>query len=111
MWSRRRAATGSGDPGVRPPDPASLPRPALWPDPPAGQPARAYSRLEQPSTAPVPPGSWRSAWLAVGLLVLAAALVGVAFVVQSLWPAVVAVLVGIAGAVVAWKARLMETVE
>ena len=111
MFSRRRAATGSGDPGVRPPDPSTLPRPALWPDPPAGQPARAYSKLEEPSAPPVPPGSWGSAWVAVGLLVLAVALVGLAFVLQSPWPAVLGVLIGAVGGVVAWKARLMETVE
>ena len=59
----------------------------------------------------MPPGHWGSAWLAVGLLVLAVALVGLAFVLPSPWPAVAGVLVGAVGGVVAWKARLMETVE
>ncbi len=103
--------TGSGDPGVRPPDPASLPRPALWPAPPTGQPAKAYSRVEEPVAPPVPPDDWRTAWVAVALLVLAVVLMGVAFVMQSPWPAVLSVLVGLAGGAFAWKGRLMETVE
>lgn len=101
---------GSGDAGVRPPDPGSLPRPALWPAPPTGQQARAFSGLEDESATPVPTGSWRSAWLAVGLLVLGAVLLGVALVTQLPVVALVAVLVGGAGAVLAWKARIMETV-
>ena len=111
MWSRRRAAPGSGDPGVQPPDPATLPRPALWPDPAPGQSPRAFSRLSDDSETQAAPSNLRSAWVAVALMVLGVALVGVAFALPSAWPAVVGALVGGAGAVIGWRARIMETVE
>lgn len=111
MWSRRRPAPGSGDPGVRPPDPTSLPRPALWPDPAPGQPPKAYSRLSDDAATQASPSNLRSAWFAVALMVLGAALVGVAFALPSVWPAVLGVVVGGAGAVIGWRARIMETVE
>jgi len=112
MRSRRREQVlTSGDPGVRPPDPDALPRPALWSPPAPGSQARAFSGLEEDSATPVSREGWRSAWLAVGLMLVGAVLLGIAFVTRAPVVAVLAVLVGGAGAVLAWKFKIMEDVS
>lgn len=55
--------------------------------------------------------STRGAWASVGLLIVAAVVLGVAFVLTSLWVAVAGAAVGVAGLAVGVKVGIMENVE
>lgn len=105
------ALPDSGD-GVPPPRPDALPHPALWTEGPPGAPAHAFDG-KQEDDAEIPPktrGRLLATWGSVGAMVLAAVLLGVAFVLQSLPLGVVAVVLGLAGAVVAVRAKIMLAV-
>ena len=104
---RRTAAT----PACGRRTPAALPRPALWPAPPPGQPARAFDGLAEERARAVTRDRWRSSWLAVGLMLVGAVLVGLALALQVLLVGVAGVLVGGSGVALAWKVRLMEDVS
>jgi hypothetical protein len=95
----------SGESGT-PADPASLPRPALWPEPPAGQapvPIRGKDEENAEARAHV-----RAAYVGIGLMVLGLVLLAVAAIVRSWLPAVLGLAAGAAGAVVAVRSRVMD---
>lgn len=105
------ALPDSGD-GVPPPRPDALPHPALWADGPPGVPAHAFEG-KQEDDAKIPPktrGRTLATWGAVAAMALGALLLGVAFVLQSLWLGAVGLVVGAAGAVAAIRARIMLAV-
>jgi len=90
-------------------DPAALPRPVLWPVPKPGQ---------QPSGDPTgkaghlgvsgEPQARGPAWVAVGLMILSTCLGTLALIAKG-WPWWVAAgIVGLAGALLAWKAQIMQ---
>lgn len=106
------ALPDSGD-GVPPPRPEALPHPALWPDGPAGVPAHAFEG-KQEDDADIPPqtgGRTLATWGAVAVMVLGAALLGVAFVLTSLWLGAVGLVVGAGGAIAALRAKIMFAVS
>jgi len=94
-------------------DPADLPRPALWPQPPSGsQPLGVPSRQgDEADRVQAGRSRLRQAWTGVGLMVLGAVLLGVAVIVRELWPLVAGLVVGAAGAAVAFRARIMDDVS
>jgi len=90
-------------------DPAALPRPVLWPIPEPGQ---------QPSGDPVgkagqfgaggEPQRRGPAWVAVGPMILSSCLGTLALIAKG-WPWwAVAGAVGLVGALLAWKAQIMQ---
>lgn len=95
----------SGETG-RPADPATLPRPALWPEPPGGEQPVAISGREGEN--PQARAHVRSAYVGVALMVAGLVLLGVGAVAQAWWPAVLGVGIGLAGAVVSVRSRVME---
>jgi MFS family permease len=98
----------SGDPGRRPPAPGSLPRPEMWP---AGGGQTPFDRTEGDTATPPSPGRKRAAWAAVVTMLLGAVLVALA-VARTSWVLLVAgVVVGLVGAAVAYKVRIMEDVS
>ena len=90
-------------------DPATLPRPKLYANPPAGQQPQAFhGRADEQASGR--PGK-ASAFVAVGLMILGVILVGL-FVATVQWPLLVlGLLVGAGGAVLAVKVRIMEDVS
>lgn len=98
----------SGEPGIAPPTNAGLPRPAMWP---AGAERQPFDDIEEDTETPAGPGRRSAVWLAVGLMVAGAVLVGLAVVMMAWPPAVAGVLVGGVGAVLALRARIMEDVS
>ncbi len=102
----------SGD-GVRTPDPASLPHPALWSDPPPARAPRAFDDLAEEHAA-VPrrtPARMATIWGATAVVVAAAVVLGFAFVQSSLALAVTGLLVGAAGVVVLLSAGVLKDVS
>lgn len=102
----------SGD-GLPPPRPDALPHPALWSDAAPGRPARAYEGAAE-DDAEVPPrtrGRLLVTWAAVVAMIVGAVVVGIAFVTRSPVLAGAGVLLGLAGLVVALKARVLDAVS
>ena len=97
----------SGEPGVAPPAPGSLPRPRLWP---TGAGEAPFVGAEEDTATPPSSGRRRLAWVAVALMVLGVLLVGLAVVVTSWLPLVAGVVVGLVGCGLAWRAQIMEDV-
>ncbi len=98
----------SGEPGVRPPVPGSLPRPAMWP---AGARETPFDGAEEDTTVPATPNRRKVAWVAVAVMVLGVSMVGLAFVTVSWQVALTGILIGAVGAALALKVRIMEDVE
>lgn len=98
----------SGEPGLRPPAPGDLPRPALWSP---GLPEAPFDGAQEDTADPPTPARRKLAWIAVALMLLGVALVGVALVATSWTALAVAVLVGVVGVVLALRARIMEDVS
>jgi hypothetical protein len=95
----------SGESG-RQADPASLPRPALWPEPaPGEQPVAVRGKADENADARA---HVKEAYVGVALMVLGLVLLAVAAVVRSWLPAGAGLLAGGAGAVVALRARVMD---
>lgn len=91
---------------------AALAHPALWPEPKAGEQPRAYSHSYGKEAQRKPPAHRLLvlAWVAVGVIIAGAVLLGfgIAF---SLWPlAVAGVVVGLVGGGVAIKSRITQDV-
>lgn len=84
-----------------------LPRPEMWP---AGAGETPFTGIEDDEDGDRS-GSLAPAWVAVGLMVVGVVLVGLAFVLQSWVPAVVGVVVGVTGLVLALRARIFEDVK
>jgi hypothetical protein len=98
----------SGERGVLS-DPADLPRPALWPEPPRGaQPVPVHGRDKGGPEEEIAQRRLPLAWTGVGLLVLALVVVGLAIVAQSWWLVAVGVVVGAVGAACTLKSRILE---
>lgn len=98
----------SGEPGVRPPMPGSLPRPAMWPDGIRDAPFR----VGQDDSPPPPSPTKRTlAWVAVAAIVVGLILIGIAMVTTS-WPIGIAgIVIAVLGAVVGLRAQIMEAVS
>jgi MFS family permease len=98
----------SGEPGLAPPAPGSLPRPAMWPDSTVGAP---FSGAEDDTATPPSPGRRKLAYAGVAAMILAVVLVGLAVVTTSWVVLAVGLVIGLAGAVVAVRAGIMEDVS
>lgn len=98
----------SGETGVRPPSPASLPRPALWP---RGARDAPFRGAAEDTATPPGPGRRKVAWVAVALMLVGAVCLGAAVAFRSWLPAGVGVVVGLVGVVVAWRVRIMQDVS
>jgi hypothetical protein len=97
----------SGEKGRRG-DPSQLPRPEMWPEPPAGsQPTPITGRTEPGEADAIAHRRLPVAWLGVGALCVAAILLGFAVGRQSWVLAVVGVLVGAVGAALTLASRIM----
>jgi hypothetical protein len=88
-------------------DPVGLPRPEMWPVGATDQPFRGIED-EPDEDAPSRP---HLAWVAVGLMVAGAVLVGLAVVLQSWVPLAAGVVVGLVGLVLALRARIFQDVK
>ncbi len=80
----------------------------MWPD---GAVDVPFDGAQGDTSTPPSARRRRVGWLAVALMVLGVVLVGLAVVRGSVAPAVAGVLVGAAGAVLAWRAGIMEDVS
>ncbi len=98
----------SGEPGATRPVPGSLPRPELWPP---GTQERPYARREEQGASRPSAGQRRLIWLSVALLVVAAVVLGLAVLVARWWPVAVAVVLGVAGAVLGLRSRILQDVS
>jgi hypothetical protein len=98
----------SGEKGT-PGDPAQLPRPEMWPEPPAGQQPRPITGRAEPGEADaIAHRRLPIAWLGVAVLCAAAILLGLAVAMQTWLLAVIGVLVGAVGAGLTLASRIME---
>jgi len=98
----------SGEPGLSPPRPGSLPRPALWS---AGTGDTPFRGAQEDTADPPAPGRRKVAAFAILIMVVGVVLLGVAVATLS-WPAALAgVVVGSAGAVLGVRVRIMEDVS
>lgn len=98
----------SGDPGVRPPVPGSLPRPVMWPPGAEGTP---FDGAEEDTATPPSPRRRKVAYAGVGLMVVAVIVLGLGVALTS-WPLLaVGLVVGGVGAALAWRAGIMEDVS
>lgn len=98
------------DPGTRPPRPDELPRPALWPEPRPGEQPRPFDGLaEEPKSGGGPHGMG-GAWVAVAVMIAGAVLIAIAIVLVNLWWAVAGIVVGLAGAGLAVRSRILSDV-
>ena len=98
----------SGDPGVAPPAAGSLPRPAMWPEQAREAP---FDGLAADTATPPTPGRRKVAYGGAALMVVAAVLVGLSVVATSWVLLAVGLVLGVTGAVVAFKAGIMEDVS
>lgn len=98
----------SGEPGVAPPAPGSLPRGAMWPEHAEQAPFRG---AEGDTSTPASPARKRLAFVAVGIMVVGLVLVGLAVVRTSWLLLACGVVVGAVGVVLAVRARIMEDVS
>ena len=90
-------------------DPSQLPRPELWPEPPAGQqPLPVSGRQEPGEKEEIAHRRLPIAWTGIALMSLAAILLGVAVGRQSWLLAVVGVLIGAVGGGLALASRIMD---
>lgn len=98
----------SGDPGTRPPVPGSLPRPAMWP---RGARQTPFDGAEEDTATPPTPARRRLAYIAVAIMIAGVVLVGLSLVATSWLLLAVGVVLGVVGAVLALRARIMEDVS
>ncbi|MCU1692711.1 MAG: hypothetical protein JWM64_1802 [Frankiales bacterium] len=106
------ALPDSGD-GRPPPSPDALPHPALWSDARPGQRPFAYDGAAE-DDAEVPPrtrGRLAVTWAAVLTMIAAAVVVGFGVALPSLVLVAVGVVLGLAGAITALKARVLDAVS
>lgn len=90
-------------------DPSQLPRPQMWPEPPVGQqPLPISGRTEPGEKEAVAHRRLPIAWLGIGLMSLAAVILGVAVGRQSWILAVVGVVIGATGGGLALASRIMD---
>lgn len=90
-------------------DPADLPRPVLWPAPPAGaQPVQVHARDKGGPEEEVAKRRLPLAWTGIALMVVAVVLLGFAVGVQSWVLGVLGLAVGAIGAAAALKSKIME---
>lgn len=109
--STPRSLPDSGD-GLAPPRPDELQHPALWSDPPPSQAPRAFEGSAQ-DDADIPAhtrGRELAIYGAVAAMLVAAALLGLAFVLRSLPLGIGAVVLGLLGTVVAYRAKILQAV-
>jgi hypothetical protein len=73
----------------------------------------SFAPEEEVAMADEPAGSRGSpmAWLAVGLISVAAVLTGLSMITTTMWLFVVAMALGLLGCVAAWRGRIMQAVE
>ncbi len=103
---RRRSSTPAAAPLA---DPATLPRPRLFPLPAPGEQPQAFRGLEDEDTSPPPHA--RSSWVAV-LTMIVGVLLTAAFFLTLSWPLLAAgVVVGLVGVYLAVKAKIMDEVS
>lgn len=98
----------SGEPGLSPPAPGSLPHPEMWPDGDVGRPFRGVA---EDSPSKVPSGRRKLAYLAVAIVIVGALFVAFAIVTTSWTWCIVGVVVGAVGVVLALRSRIMEGVS
>lgn len=98
----------SGDPGVAPPAPGSLPRPAMWPQ---GATETPFRGAEEDTSTPPGPGRRRLAYVAVAIMIVGVALVGLSVAATSWTLLVVGLVIGAAGAVLALRIGIMDDVS
>ncbi len=80
----------------------------MWPRGTGEQPFRG---AERDTATPPSAGRRRLAFVAVAVMVVGALLVGLAVVMTTWWPAVAGVVVGLAGAVLAVRVRILQDVS
>jgi hypothetical protein len=90
-------------------DPAQLPKPVLWPKPaPGEQPVPMHGREEGGPEEEIAKQRLPLAWTAIGILVVAVVLLGVAVGRHSLILLGIGVAIGAIGGALALKSRIME---
>ena len=102
----------SGD-GLPPPDPGTLPHPALWSDPPAGRPPAPFlGTTERDEALPTRTrGRVVAVYATVAVMAVAAALLGLAVVLRSLPLGVVGLVLGGTALLLALRARILSMVS
>ena len=98
----------SGEPGIAPPVPGSLPRPAMWP---AGATETPFDGAEDDTATPPSQARRRVSYAGVGAMIVAVVVVGLAVVTTSWAIFAVGLVLGAVGAVVALKAGIMNDVS
>lgn len=98
----------SGDPGVAPPVPGSLPRPAMWAD---GTQETPFRGMEGDTATPPSTGRKRLAFVAVAIMVAGVVLVGLSVALTSWTLLAAGVVIGACGAVLALRVRIMDDVS
>jgi hypothetical protein len=104
-------ALAGSDPGAPTADAPSLSRPVLWPEPPAGRQPQAFTRRAAEPTARQAERTKPWAWASVGLLIAAAIVLGVAFVLRGGLLASGGTVLAVAGVLIAWRGRAMAAVS
>jgi hypothetical protein len=90
-------------------DPSELPKPVLWPDPvPGEQPVAMHGREQGGPEEQIARRRLPLAWTAIGVLVVAVIVLGVAVGRHSLILVATGVAIGSVGAGLALKSRIME---
>lgn len=98
----------SGEPGLAPPTPGSLPRPAMWP---AGAQGTPFDGAAEDTATPPSAGRRRVAFLAVAVMIVGVVLVGLSAVQTSWTLLVVGLVVGALGGGMGLRVRIMEDVS
>jgi hypothetical protein len=89
-------------------DSLGLPRPEMWPAGATDTPFTGIEDQEPDDSAPARP---HLAWVAVGLMIAGAVLVGLAVALRSWVPLVAGVVVGVTGLVLALRAKIFQDVS
>jgi hypothetical protein len=90
-------------------DPAELPRPVLWPDPPSGeQPVPIHGRDEGGPQEEIAQRRLPMAWAGVGTMVVALVILGLAVGRQSLVLLAIGLVLGTIGGGLALKSRILD---
>jgi hypothetical protein len=90
-------------------DPSQLPKPVLWPEPaPGEQPVPMHGREQGGPEEEIAKRRLPLAWTAIGILVVAVVLLGVAVGRHSLILLGTGVVIGVIGGALALKSRIME---